>query len=255
MAADTRARRRARRSNNILYRHKRMRTTLARISSCALHDTLTAPPAAAQRRRRAPRAARCSTSGTRAGRTRCRRPARCACLVPGCVRPQASTPRLMHAPATVRSENSDGRWQRWQRPTFLVTVSACGTSERICVHACQSTARNAACGCVRHLSKGLAAKVTVEPGHNHGFVVLVDRGDAELLQVRKELRLRCQQQRSEAAARAALFHWRTSSTAMTSTASNSAFVRRSCSAASSGSARHCCGHARVAPSGARRAGR
>ena len=36
------------------------------------------------------------------------------------------------APATVRRENSDGRWQRWQRPTFLVTTSACGTRDRIC---------------------------------------------------------------------------------------------------------------------------
>jgi hypothetical protein len=44
---------------------------------------------------------------------------------------QAHAPWLMHAPATVRSENSDGCWQHWQRPTFLVTVSACGTSDRI----------------------------------------------------------------------------------------------------------------------------
>lgn len=114
--------------------------------------------------------------------------------------------------------------------------------------------RNAACGCRTHLSEGLAAKVAVEPGHDHGFVVLVDRGDAELLQVRKELRLRCQHALSDAAASwQPLRRRRTSSTAMTSRASNSAFVRRSCSAASSGSARHCCGRARAAPSGARRA--
>ena len=41
----------------------------------------------------------------------------------------------------------------------------------------------------KNLSKGFATKVAVQPGDNHGFVVLVSRCDAELFQVRKELRL------------------------------------------------------------------
>ena len=162
-------------------------------------------------------------------RPRCRQPARCAYLSRiGRVRMQGTCCKgeAENAPATVRRENSDGRWQRWQRPTFLVTTSACGTRERICPKASRrkspsSPATITALWCL----SAAATQNSFKSGKNCACT-----GSDE----------RAAQSKKEAS--------RTSSTAMTSTASNSAVVRRSCNEASRGSARHCCGHERAATS-------
>jgi hypothetical protein len=127
-------------------------------------------------------------------------------------RSAARMQRLAGAPATVRSEKTDGALHRWHRPTFLVTKSACGTSSRICKQrqACLSRLSPAAtpqrwrhCDYGAHalrraaparLSEGVPPEVAIKACDEHRFAVLVRRLRAELFQVREELGLRAEEQ-------------------------------------------------------------